>query len=49
LKLAAIAVLVGLLLAQGALSPLVPAAGVAFVLGALIYAERVAIGYAPLA
>ena len=49
LKLAAIAVLIGLLLAQGALSPLLPAAGVAIVLGALVYAERVAIGYAPVA
>jgi hypothetical protein len=49
LKLAAIAVLLGLLLAQGALSPLLPAAGVAIVLAALVYAERVAIGYAPVA
>jgi low temperature requirement protein LtrA len=48
LKLGAIALLAGLLLAQGALSPLVPAAGVAVLLGALIYAERVAIGYAPI-
>ena len=49
LKLAAIAVLVGLLLTQAALSPLVPAAGVALVLWALVYAERVGIGYAPVA
>jgi low temperature requirement protein LtrA len=49
LKLGAIAVLIGLLLAQGALSPLVPAAGVAVVLGVLLYAERAAFGYAPIA
>ena len=49
LKLVAIAVLVGLLLSQGVLSPLVPAAGVALVLGLLVYAERVAIGSVPAA
>jgi low temperature requirement protein LtrA len=48
LKLGAIAILVGLLLAQGMLSPLIPAAAAAVLLGVLIYAERVAIGYAPI-
>ena len=47
LKLAAIAVFLLLLLTQGVLPPLVPAAGVALVLVALIYAERALLGYAP--
>ena len=44
MKSAAIAVLLLLLLTQGAVSPLVPAAGVALVLVALIFSERVLIG-----
>ena len=47
MKSAAIAVLLLLLLAQGAVSPLVPAAGVALVLVALIFSERVLMGNAP--
>ena len=44
MKSAAIAVLLLLLLTQEAVSPLVPAAGVALVLVALIFSERVLIG-----
>jgi len=47
MKSAAMAVLLLLLLAQGAASPLVPAAGVALVLVALIFSERVLMGNTP--